>query len=116
MSRPLKWLPRWAVLAAAWPRNRECTWRLAGLPNAASPVKSTTSRGAASSSGDRRRTQRPGRRGVTRRRRVGRACAGGPSRTRRCGEERRACPGYLSDLYSAFCPLSVMSPALEELH
>ena len=25
-------------------------------------------------------------------------------------------PGYLSDLYSAFCPLSVTSPALEELH
>ena len=25
-------------------------------------------------------------------------------------------PGYLSDLYSAFYPLSVISPALEELH
>jgi hypothetical protein len=28
---PLKWLPRRLALAAAWPRNRESTWRLAVL-------------------------------------------------------------------------------------
>ncbi|CAA0094216.1 Uncharacterised protein [Mycolicibacterium vanbaalenii] len=28
---PLKWLPDSVGLAAAWPRNRECTWRLASL-------------------------------------------------------------------------------------
>lgn len=30
-SVPLKWLPDSVGLAAAWPRNRECTWRLAAL-------------------------------------------------------------------------------------
>ncbi|BDX35072.1 polyketide cyclase [Mycobacterium antarcticum] len=28
---PLKWLPERAALASAWPRNRECTRRLAAL-------------------------------------------------------------------------------------
>ncbi|GAB3231854.1 SRPBCC family protein [Mycolicibacterium hippocampi] len=28
---PLRWLPDSVGLAAAWPRNRECTWRLASL-------------------------------------------------------------------------------------
>ena len=28
---PLKYVPRRVALAAAWPRNRECTWRLAAL-------------------------------------------------------------------------------------
>ena len=28
---PLKWLPEHAALASAWPRNRECTRRLAAL-------------------------------------------------------------------------------------
>jgi hypothetical protein len=28
---PLRWLPDSVGLAAAWPRNRECTWRLAAL-------------------------------------------------------------------------------------
>lgn len=31
ISAPLKWLPDRASLAAAYPRNRECTWRLAAL-------------------------------------------------------------------------------------
>jgi uncharacterized protein YndB with AHSA1/START domain len=31
VSVPLKWLPERAALAFAWPRNRECTWRLAAL-------------------------------------------------------------------------------------
>jgi hypothetical protein len=31
VSPPLKWLPTRAALAAAWPRNRECTRRLAAL-------------------------------------------------------------------------------------
>jgi hypothetical protein len=30
-SPPLRWLPDTVGLAAAWPRNRECTWRLAAL-------------------------------------------------------------------------------------
>jgi uncharacterized protein YndB with AHSA1/START domain len=29
ISGPLQWVPDRAQLAAAWPRNRECTWRLA---------------------------------------------------------------------------------------
>jgi hypothetical protein len=37
VSRPWKWLPRWAALAAAWPRNRECTWRLAALAERRKP-------------------------------------------------------------------------------
>jgi hypothetical protein len=37
VSRPLKWLPRWAALAAAWPRNRECTSRLAALAERRKP-------------------------------------------------------------------------------
>ena len=37
LSRPLKWLPRWAALAAAWPRNQECTWRLASLAERRKP-------------------------------------------------------------------------------
>ena len=37
VSRPLKWLPRWAALAAAWPRNRECTWRLAAVAERRKP-------------------------------------------------------------------------------
>jgi hypothetical protein len=28
---PMKYLPHRVALAAAWPRNRECTWRLAAL-------------------------------------------------------------------------------------
>lgn len=28
---PLSWLPDPVALAMAWPRNRECTWRLASL-------------------------------------------------------------------------------------
>ena len=28
---PLNWIPRRLALAAAFPRNRECTWRLAAL-------------------------------------------------------------------------------------
>lgn len=28
---PLRWLPDAVGLAVAWPRNRECTWRLAAL-------------------------------------------------------------------------------------
>ena len=31
VSPPLRWLPDSVGLAAAWPRNRECTWRLAAL-------------------------------------------------------------------------------------
>ena len=31
VSAPLRWLPHTVGLAAAWPRNRECTWRLAAL-------------------------------------------------------------------------------------
>jgi hypothetical protein len=31
VSAPLKWLPTRAALTAAWPRNRECTRRLAAL-------------------------------------------------------------------------------------
>ncbi|MET0456673.1 MAG: SRPBCC family protein [Mycobacterium sp.] len=31
ISAPLKWLPTSASLGAAWPRNRECTRRLAAL-------------------------------------------------------------------------------------
>ena len=30
-SAPMKWLPDGLALAAAFPRNRECTWRLAAL-------------------------------------------------------------------------------------
>jgi hypothetical protein len=37
VSRPLKWLPRWVTLAAAWPRNRECTWRLGALAERRKP-------------------------------------------------------------------------------
>jgi hypothetical protein len=37
VSRPWKWLPHWAALAAAWPRNRECTWRLAALAERRKP-------------------------------------------------------------------------------
>ncbi|MDT5094705.1 MAG: hypothetical protein QOH60_4068 [Mycobacterium sp.] len=37
ISPPLKWLPRWASLAAAWPRNRECTWRLTALAERRKP-------------------------------------------------------------------------------
>lgn len=40
ISRPLKWLPRWAALAAAWPRNRECTWRLAAIAERRMSVES----------------------------------------------------------------------------
>lgn len=31
VSGPMKFVPRRVALAAAWPRNRECTWRLAAL-------------------------------------------------------------------------------------
>jgi hypothetical protein len=31
VSAPLRWLPKRVALAAALPRNRECTWRLAAL-------------------------------------------------------------------------------------
>jgi hypothetical protein len=31
VSGPLRWLPKRVALAAALPRNRECTWRLAAL-------------------------------------------------------------------------------------
>jgi hypothetical protein len=31
VTPPLNWLPKRAALAAAFPRNRECTWRLAAL-------------------------------------------------------------------------------------
>jgi hypothetical protein len=31
VTRPLKWLPHQVTLAAALPRNRECTRRLAAL-------------------------------------------------------------------------------------
>ena len=31
VSGPLKVMPRRVALALAWPRNRECTWRLAAL-------------------------------------------------------------------------------------
>ena len=31
ITPPLNWLPKRASLAAAFPRNRECTWRLAAL-------------------------------------------------------------------------------------
>ncbi|MCW2651705.1 MAG: Polyketide cyclase / dehydrase and lipid transport [Mycobacterium sp.] len=34
---PLKWLPKRAALATAWPRNRECTWRLAALAERLEP-------------------------------------------------------------------------------
>ena len=34
---PLKWLPERVALAAAWPRNRECTWRLAALAERRTP-------------------------------------------------------------------------------
>lgn len=37
ISRPLKWLPQSATLAAAWPRNRECTWRLAAVAERRKP-------------------------------------------------------------------------------
>jgi hypothetical protein len=31
VSAPLSWLPKRVALAAALPRNRECTWRLAAI-------------------------------------------------------------------------------------
>lgn len=34
---PMKFAPRRAALAAAWPRNRECTWRLAALAEQLQP-------------------------------------------------------------------------------
>jgi uncharacterized protein YndB with AHSA1/START domain len=40
INRPLRWLPQWATLAAAWPRNRECTWRLAAVAERRRPSES----------------------------------------------------------------------------
>jgi hypothetical protein len=39
ISAPLKWLPHRAALAAAYPRNRECTWRLAALAEGRTAVE-----------------------------------------------------------------------------
>lgn len=37
VSPPMSWLPDRVALAAALPRNRECTWRLAALAERRSP-------------------------------------------------------------------------------
>jgi hypothetical protein len=37
VSAPLSWLPKRVALAAALPRNRECTWRLAAIAERRQP-------------------------------------------------------------------------------
>ena len=37
VSRPMSWVPDRVSLAAAFPRNRECTWRLAALAERREP-------------------------------------------------------------------------------
>ena len=37
VSAPTRWLPDHVTLAAAFPRNRECTWRLAALAEQRGP-------------------------------------------------------------------------------
>jgi hypothetical protein len=40
VSRPLRWVPDSVQFLGVAPRNRECTWRLAKLPNNGSPIPS----------------------------------------------------------------------------
>jgi uncharacterized protein YndB with AHSA1/START domain len=37
VGAPMGWVPRWVALAAAFPRNRECTWRLAAIAERRAP-------------------------------------------------------------------------------
>jgi uncharacterized protein YndB with AHSA1/START domain len=37
VGAPMGWVPKRAALAAAFPRNRECTWRLAAIAERRSP-------------------------------------------------------------------------------
>ncbi|ANW65159.1 polyketide cyclase [Mycobacterium sp. djl-10] len=42
VGAPMGWVPQKAALAAAYPRNRECTWRLAAIAERRTPADLST--------------------------------------------------------------------------